>query len=320
MRGRVTGSQAFLLLPAVVMAGCGYIGEPLPPALKRPVRVADLTAVERGSKILIQFTIPKVTTEGLPVVDPEIELRMGTVGETFQPDRWDRITAVSQEKGIAKAEVPASTYEGKSLAVGVNVHGPGGKTLGWSNLVSLTVVPALETPQELAAEDGPDSIVLAWRGAAPAFRVFRKTVASPDWVRIGTSDKPAYDDTTIDYGQTYQYYVQGEQKAGEGYAESEESDVKTFKPVDKFPPAVPAGLTVVPGTRSMELVWDRNAEKDFAAYRIYRNGRLLSPTATSPAFSDQDVQPGAKYEYQVSALDTAGNESAKCTVVTAQIP
>jgi hypothetical protein len=309
-----------MVLQTVVLTGCGYIGEPLPPALKRPVRVADLTAVERGSKILIQFTVPKVTSEDLPVVDPDIELRMGTSGDTFQPELWDRITAVSQEKGIAKAEVPASKYDGKTVTVGVNVHGPGGKTLGWSNFANLTIVPALDTPQGLDADDGPDSIALKWRGLAPGFRIFRKTVASPEWVRIGISDKAAYDDTTIEYGETYQYYVQGEQKAGEGFAESDASDVKTFKPVDKFPPAVPAGLTVVPGTRSMELVWDRNAEKDFASYRIYRNGQLLPQTVASPAFSDRDVQPGTKYDYQVSAVDTAGNESTKSASVTGIIP
>jgi len=311
----------FMLLPAVVLAGCGYIGDTMPPALKRPVPVTDLTAVERGSKILIQFTVPKVTSEDLPVVDPEIELRMGTGGgDIFQPESWDRITAVSQDKGIAKAEIPAAKYDGKTLTVGVNVHGPGGRTLGWSNFVNLTVVPALQTPQGLDTKDGPDSIALEWRGAAPGFRIFRKTVASPDWVRIGASDKPAYDDATIEYGETYQYFVQAEQKAGAGFAESEESDVKTFTPVDHFAPAVPAGLTVLPGTRSMELVWDRNAEKDFAAYRIYRNGSLLPQTSASPAFSDRDVQPGTKYEYQVSALDTAGNESAKSAVVTGEIP
>ena len=317
-------SSAAVAIAAVAFTGCGYMGEPLPPALRRPVPVTDLTAVERGSKIVIQFTVPKVTTENLPVVKPDIELRAGETGESFRPDAWaasaDRITAIRQEKGIAKAEAPVSAYAGKRLAVGVNVHGPNGRSAGWSNFVPLTVVPALETPEGLNAGDGPDSIVLSWRGTAPEYRIFRKTVASPEWERIGTSPSAKYSDTTIEYGETYQYYVQAQAKAGDGYAESEESDVKTFKPVDRFPPAVPSGLTAQPGARSVELVWERNTERDFAAYRIYRNGQALPQTVASPAYSDRDVQPGTRYEYRISAIDTAGNESAQSAPASVEIP
>ena len=76
---------------ALLLAGCGYIGEPLPPALRRPVRVTDLAAVERGSKIIIQFTIPKVTTEGLPIKgDEDIELRIGPPDDPFRMAAWQR--------------------------------------------------------------------------------------------------------------------------------------------------------------------------------------------------------------------------------------
>ena len=33
---------------AALLAGCGYIGDPLPPLLNIPARVTDLTAVQRG--------------------------------------------------------------------------------------------------------------------------------------------------------------------------------------------------------------------------------------------------------------------------------
>jgi fibronectin type 3 domain-containing protein len=312
-------------LLAALVTGCGYIGEPLPPALRRPVPVTDLTAVEHGSKIAIQFTVPKVTTEDLQVAgSPDIELRIGARPDGSQPDTWagtaDRITDIRQEKGLAKVEVDVAKYSGQAIAVGVNVRGPGGRTAGWSNFIAVNVVPALAKPDAFEAKDGPDQVLLGWHAIAPEFRIFRKTVAAADWTRIGTATKPEYADSTIEYGQTYEYFVQAQQKAGDGYAESEASEVTTIKPVDRFAPSSPAGLTVAPGTRTMELVWDRNTEKDFASYRIYRNGQLLPQTVTSPAFSDSDVQPGMKYEYQISALDTAGNESAKCTPVSGEIP
>ncbi len=55
-------------------------------------------------------------------------------------------------------------------------------------------------------------------------------------------------------------------------------------------------------------------------YSVYRDGKRIAEGLTAPAFSDRDAQPGVKYQYQVSAVDTAGNESAKSAPVEAAIP
>ena len=89
--------------------------------------------------------------------------------------------------------------------------------------------------------EAPDAVVLAWQAAAPEFRVFRKLVSDRDWVQLGTSTKPSYLDGTIEYGRTYQYYVQSIEKTEDTWAESETSAVVTSKPIDKFAPAVPVG-------------------------------------------------------------------------------
>src|SRR6185437_3266066 len=77
---------------AALLIGCGYPGEPLPPALKRPVRIVDLNAVERGSKIIIHFTIPAITTEGAPVKGPEpLDVRIGPApAGRFDINAWGR--------------------------------------------------------------------------------------------------------------------------------------------------------------------------------------------------------------------------------------
>ena len=313
---------------ALCLSGCGYMGEPLPPALNRPERVQDIAALQRGSNIVVQFTIPAITTEGLPLKkkDRDIELRAGPPGpDGFSMDTWqrtsDRVPVVADDKaGMARVEVPAAKFYGKTVDIAVNVHGPGGNTVGWSRMAIVEVVPELPTPQALETSDAPDAIQLEWHAAAPEFRVFRKLVPDVNWVQIATSAKPSYTDNMIDYDKTYQYQVQSIQKTEQGYAESELSDVHTVKPVDKFPPAVPAGVAAVPGTRSIELVWNRNAEKDFAAYRVYRDGKRIAEGFTAPAFSDRDVQPKVTYRYEVSALDTAGNESARTAAVEAVIP
>jgi hypothetical protein len=307
--------------------GCGYVGNPLPPALKRPVMVTDLAAVERGSKIYIHFTIPKKTTEDLPIKGQEdIELRIGVPPAPFNMETWihtsDRVpqTKIVPHGPLAEVELDATKYYGKTVDIAINVHGPSGRSVGWSTFQILPIVPALPKPEGLAASDAPDAVHLEWHAAAPEFRIYRKLVAVPDWQQIGTSPRASYTDPTIEYGKTYQYFVQADEKTDNTYAESDLSDVVTVKPVDKFPPAVPTGLSAITGARSIELRWDRNVEKDFASYRIYRSGNKIAEDLTAPAYSDRDAQPGQKYQYQVSAVDTAGNESAKSAGAEGTIP
>ncbi len=54
-------------------------------------------------------------------------------------------------------------------------------------------------------------------------------------------------------------------------------------------------------------------------YRVFRDGALIGePVATS--LTDRAPVPGARHQYQVSARDRAGNESARCAAVIVPIP
>ncbi|MCL5743099.1 MAG: hypothetical protein M1541_04090, partial [Acidobacteria bacterium] len=83
--------KRLVLVSAVLFGcGCGYVGEPLPPLLNIPERVTDLAGYEKGSKIILQFSVPRLTTEGVVIKRPvRIEVRGGPApaGE-FNADAW----------------------------------------------------------------------------------------------------------------------------------------------------------------------------------------------------------------------------------------
>ncbi|MGY2067595.1 pectinesterase family protein, partial [Blastococcus sp. SYSU DS0619] len=89
---------------------------------------------------------------------------------------------------------------------------------------------------------------------------------------------------------------------------------------DVTAPAAPAGLTATAGTDATTLSWTASGEADVAGYRVYRaTGDTVEATAanllttellTTPGYTDGAVAPGVGYAYAVTAVDTAGNESA----------
>src|SRR5271167_2721707 len=53
---RSTFSAQALACAVVLMSGCGYVGEPMYPAVNIPVRIVDLGAVERGDNLELSFS------------------------------------------------------------------------------------------------------------------------------------------------------------------------------------------------------------------------------------------------------------------------
>src|SRR5579864_312056 len=136
MRGFAT---LLCVLGGVILVGCGTIGEPLYPALNIPSRVTDLTAVERGDRIEINFTIPPLTTEGQAIKEiGGVELRVGPVaGASFNVNNWantaNRIDVhPSEHPGPVHAESPVREFVGKDLVVAVRVANVKGRNSEWS--------------------------------------------------------------------------------------------------------------------------------------------------------------------------------------------
>jgi hypothetical protein len=323
--------RLWLLSPILLWCGCGYVGEPLPPLLNIPQPVADLAAVQRGSKIIVHFTLPRLTTEGRVARQPITwDLRIGETGTgDFHAEAW---AARAQsppdahvENRLVSYEIPIAAWVGKDIVLGVRVVGPNQRQSDWSRFVTLTVVQPPAVPRELKPENVAEGVRLTWKGAGPAYRVYRRTDADSGFTLLSSTEAAEYLDRGAEYGKPVHYQVQAITKTGAGEVESDLSDEETITPVDIFPPAVPAGLAAVPTAMSIELAWDRDTEPDLAGYRIYRavaGGEFekIGESADAPSFSDKQVESGKQYRYAVSAFDKAGNESKRSVVIEVAAP
>lgn len=304
-----------------IFTSCGYPGETLPPALNLPVKVADLAAVERGSDIVIQFTIPKQSTEGMVLKEPpDLDLRIGPTLATSK-----RLPNVPNSGGGVRYVAPAREWSGKDVVIGVRAMNSRGRDAGWSNLVALSILPAVPKPSGLELANVPGGVQLNWQSPATMFRVYRRDAPAANWSVLATTNAPAFDDITTEYGKSYTYFVQALAKAGDSVAESDPSDEKEIAPKDTFAPAVPTGLAAVVSTKSIELAWDRNTESDLAGYRVYRalaDGPFerLPGLRERPSFSDSKVEAGKHYRYAVTSIDRLDNESKQSAAVEAAAP
>jgi hypothetical protein len=310
---------------ALVLSGCGYIGEPLPPALHIPSRITDLRAIERGEKIVVQFTLPPLTTEGRTLTGVRsVDLRAGPGSNPFSIDAWGAgaksFDVPASAPGAMTREIPAREWVGMDVVLAVRATGPKGKVSDWSNLVILPITQPLTRPVSLKAENVERGVAISWQGTGPRYRVFRAVGENPP-ERLADTDEPEYLDESTAYGAAFKYFVQA--IAGE-LTQSDLSETVMITPVDEFPPAVPAALTAEPGAGTIELAWDRNAEPDFRGYNIYRSMEnmpfeKIASLIEAPAYSDRNVEAGKRYRYEVSAVDQTGNESQRSTIVEATV-
>ncbi|HEY1992952.1 MAG TPA: hypothetical protein VGG81_01025 [Edaphobacter sp.] len=170
---------------------------------------------------------------------------------------------------------------------------------------------------------------------ASAPKPLQMTSSAPTEVKLRTPNQPADQGGTIDHtaqmGETYQYTAQRVRSVTLGNhaleLRSPVSSPVTIAMRDTFPPHTPSGLEAVPGgaaaaDRSIDLSWTPDSDADLAGYFVYRQevdpkgvvtGTVtrLNPTpVVGPAYRDQTALPDHRYAYRVTAVDTAGNESA----------
>jgi hypothetical protein len=87
---------------------------------------------------------------------------------------------------------------------------------------------------------------------------------------------------------------------------------------DTSVPSTPASLKATASSSTqVNLTWSGSIDNvGVTGYRVYRNGSttpLATPGPTAVGYSDTTASPVTAYTYEVTAVDAAGNESAKAS-------
>jgi hypothetical protein len=311
----------------VLAVGCGYVGPVLPPSPEIPATTTDLHAIERGDKIIVTFSTPARTTDGVAIkqfsnVEVLITPGQGTPGaaKSYALDLPSPSDRDDPQPKPMNYTLDVADWIGRHIVIeartSVKKHG---HFSAWSNRVEFDAIPPLAAPV-VHAESSAEGIVLSWPANDDAqYRIQRQGPSDKLPLDLATANQSRYVDISAQYDTPYTYII----TAAKGRSESLPSEPVTYLAVDIYPPAVPTGLSVAVGPDAVDLAWQRNAEADFQGYYIYRStdggpyqrqgGRIALPT-----YSDHNVEHGKTYSYKISASDKKGNESAESSPAEVQ--
>ena len=143
-----------------------------------------------------------------------------------------------------------------------------------------------------------------------------------------------YQDSKVEFGHRYMYVVRSVLEfIGPYIVTSADSQPTLITVAETVPPAAPEELQAVlipatpPEPASVSLSWAIAQETNVTGYVVYRSeqegdrgARLNDRLLGSPTYRDRAVEAGRHYFYTVTAVNSAGMESAPSTAVEAQIP
>ena len=207
-----------------------------------------------------------------------------------------------------------------------------------SSFATLRLLPPPMPPANMRSELSENAIRLFWEPPPPQaqeitvqFNVYR---SETEGLFLDPPRNPqplaesSFEDTEFAFAKDYFYSVRSVAVSGKASRESEGSASIKVSPKDVYAPAAPTGFAVSAEGNVIKLYWFPNSETDLAGYRLYRSTsetegftELARPGAADSTYVDAAVEPGVKYYYSITAVDTAEppNESERSEVRTDRI-
>jgi hypothetical protein len=312
MRERSLSSRGLALaLSLAVLAGCGRVGDPLPPFVRIPEPAVDFAVSQDAYNLLFQWTSPARN------VDFSASTDLAFAEVLADGDIVGRVEAMA---GLAQAlEIDARGIAGVDRVYVVRFVTEEDRLSQASNAVPFTVVEVPEGGVLPAALVDQGMVRLTWTAPsgrpelATAYRVYRT-----DDLLATRIPGTRFDDTTFEAGLEYRYRVVPLREVDARTVEGAPYETLVVEAVDRTPPGPPLNPDAVTFAGGAFLRWEAGPESDLALYRIYRledggSDDAVGESATT-GFNAVGAESGAVYA--ITAVDGDGNESGRSTPVT----
>ncbi|HKP85148.1 MAG TPA: hypothetical protein VJZ26_03570 [Blastocatellia bacterium] len=313
----ITRRLIIAICAALAMCACGKVGAPVPPA-RITERTSDLSAIQRGGKIVLSWPAPPLGAKESnrsyieradvyrleeerdqdPILDPDDYEDLATLVGYL-----DRATIEAQVKQLGHLEFAdvVNLSDPKALAntrlrYAVRYLNKRDQAAAFSNTVAVEPAPGISLPPVglSAAQPGQDQIALSWNppqanvdGSAPpaivGYNVYRRNAkrsVAGDPLNSEPVTEATFVDNKFQYQVDYVYFVRALSQGANGLIESADSEPVALKPVDTFPPSTPEPVTVASANGTVSLFWPSSPERDVTGYNVYR-------ASTDPA-ADED--------------------------------
>ncbi len=345
-RARIVG---LILLGAslLLVNGCGYKNNPVPPESVVPKPVNDLRYAVNDKGVKLDWFYPVETVIGtalsqidsfelfraeipvddycgncpIPFAEP-LDLPGGAVldGETRRRGAYSSSLLKSGHKYFFKVRSRASWWASSSD----------------SNIVTFVWFEPAAAPKNVQAVAKDRRITLSWTPVTTRldgqplkmdikYQVLRRGEGK-EFEPVGTPiASTMFEDRQVRNGQKYFYTVQSMLVYESEFVNGGVSEEIASTPVDQSPPVAPAGVTAVWSSAGVKIFWDRSSETDIGGYRVYRRASDKDDYElvgnVDPAYSlfvDSKIDENTRYYWAVTAIDQAkpANESHKSREAT----
>jgi hypothetical protein len=356
LRGLKAIIFAFCLLPFA--SSCGKVGAPVPPT-RITERAREITLTQRGSQIIISWPAPHLvkqesSTSYIARVDIYRLAERREEAASADPDDFEYLAEVIGFLDRPALEEMARTgrarfadaldLTGKDLSearlrYAVRYVNKRGQMAALSTTAAIEPVSAVSLPPGgvTVSDLAQSKVEIRWKapeanvdGRRPAaivgYNIYRRAARRDEFgepINAEPVSGPSFEDTGFRYETEYVYVVRALSQGANGTVESADSEMVSFRPVDKFAPEAPDPVSVASANGTISLFWPRSAERDVTGYNVYRSDadqkdwiRLNDQPLAAVTFHDDRVTVGRKYFYRVTAVDTFNNESAASGVVS----
>lgn len=175
---------------------------------------------------------------------------------------------------------------------------------------TLADTQAPTAPGGLNGTPGLVSVQLAWNASSDNVGVTEYQIRRNGTI-IATIPGLSFTDNDLLPNTAYMYQVRALDGSNNMSSPSSAS-VTTL--ADTQAPTVPGSLGATPGLTSVQLSWNASTDNlGVTGYQVRRGGVLIA-TVPGPGYTDSGLDPETGYNYDVRAVDAAGNPSGAATV------